>query len=642
MASSFSNVQVYTAGRPADAARADLLQAIRRRLLGDGRFEEVPADANADVRIAVAPSGTRPWIAVYAEATESGEPEALARAAAEFSEDAGMPAVGILGDGDGLTLVLCASGRCADVYYSDTDAADDSADDGVPSALAGQPAEWSRLFTHVPGHEFARSVADAERLGESAVPRRLADLLKWDPALCTLGFDTLAGAKIEGLTRLAFRYCEKAAAVRPAALDVSLTPPARRPHAGGPFEASIHVTSLGGRSTGLDVAFWGPAIDSGLLRVDSVRLGAGGAAQTADVQPTNTDDSQRLLVAEFPDAAIPAEGRPGAGEAEEGIEIALRGLIQRAGREELLIGVAPRANPEGGQGASLVIDAGGAPAAKPMHASSDESCALSIEALQSPEVLFGFVVFGDDATGRSAALADGFRRWHGLLAGGAAATWRLGSARHDRRNKPRQFNCRPGGDPPAGLMEHFDSCCVLSIQKLGGEDGMDYADAGARESRKSDEPDEAPHAVFRVRLDGEGSPTHAAAEELLASVLDDLAGRCDVVQAFVGCWGVAPAIRGNLYEQACDVGSTVVASRQWARQHVRAVTPTMWLGPALLGQLPSQVGLERVADVHPIGRCKRLRLRRGATLGELENVLEALLPTPDQESRVQGSLSGGD
>src|SRR5687768_13393495 len=111
MGAFFTNVQVHTGGRDAEAVRADLAAVVRRAVLAEGFAEVTDGSDESDRLVLVGPVGAGPWVAVFDEDTEDQDERALARLARTLSAAVGGFAVGVLvHDSDVLRLELHSAG----------------------------------------------------------------------------------------------------------------------------------------------------------------------------------------------------------------------------------------------------------------------------------------------------------------------------------------------------------------------------------------------------------------------------------------------------------------------------------------------------------------------------------------------------
>ncbi|MCL4266841.1 MAG: hypothetical protein KJ069_26915 [Anaerolineae bacterium] len=101
------------------------------------------------------------------------------------------------------------------------------------------------------------------------------------------------------------------------------------------------------------------------------------------------------------------------------------------------------------------------------------------------------------------------------------------------------------------------------------------------------------------------------------------------LQAIVGKWEwrMAPiSLDMTPYEEACNINGQCTTAHFWCQRFLRGVTSHLWLGPDLLEHLPDRERLDSVATITSYGEGIYVTLNERATLDELEEALDSLLP----------------
>lgn len=127
------------------------------------------------------------------------------------------------------------------------------------------------------------------------------------------------------------------------------------------------------------------------------------------------------------------------------------------------------------------------------------------------------------------------------------------------------------------------------------------------------------------------APTAQQDDELRTELIERIDGCCndaEVQQAYVVRTGATPSSWRSHYENVTGVWGQIVIAPFWASRWLRGVGDLLWLGAPLLQHLDT-TALAILGDVTWIGGSARLSLDPGASLDELEALLEPVLPSHD-------------
>jgi len=284
-----------------------------------------------------------------------------------------------------------------------------------------------------------------------------------------------------------------------------------------------------------------------------------------------------------------------------------------------------------------------------------------LEALQRPSRVFAVVAVDAEPSSLAPAVGDVFEDWFRLLAHGK--TRHLDLETQSGHRAPEVRSHIVSGDLLEGEAwrrerEAFSSLTamhgIVSRATSGGSaligdfvDGfMESFDPGRTGGFSAVFQPHLPPPITGDVLPIVGLWFDTLADEETNRELELAAGRLvdrlfqdnGGVQAAVGRWDWRP-VPGTMdrtpYETACGIHGQITTMRAWCRRWLRAVTPTMWLGPTLLVHL-ADAPLDEVVDVAPVGTGVRLTLHEGTTLRALEQALAPCLPT---EANWRGAVA---
>ena len=211
MGAFFTNVQVYTGGRPHAAIREGIIGAVRAQAAAAGQaedpsLEDVGDEDDGGRIVLIAPAGSEPWITVYDSATESQADEPLHDLGERLSRIGGAAVTVLVHDSDILQLRLYRGGAEADHYNSVPDYFEDVTDD-ERAAVAGQADRWAGLLAEGATPDALQAAWTTDVVFAEDLLRDVAALLGWDEERCSVGYRYLMEDEpdLDGFTRLAFR-----------------------------------------------------------------------------------------------------------------------------------------------------------------------------------------------------------------------------------------------------------------------------------------------------------------------------------------------------------------------------------------------------------------------------------------------------
>ncbi|MEI7836039.1 MAG: hypothetical protein WCK05_06465 [Planctomycetota bacterium] len=645
----FTNIQVHAGDRTPEALRSLLIEAIRRRWLDGGQLREAEQDEDADVAVAIGPAGAEPWVAVYDQATECQNGDILAEVAGELSAAAGATAVAIVGhDGDTLYLELFDKGEHRDsVLIAPEGAGDMTA--GQRRKMAGKPKVWAALFPDVSVRAL-QQVWKSDRFESAAAALEATGaMLKWNFPLVGVGYNHIDELDRTRLTFLRFRRIVAPAPVGPPVFQVGCSAPWVCLWVDEQFEFVISVINQGGPSCGLDVCLWGAALEKGLIKVDRAELrherpagaakAGGGNTQppiTRAFRPCRSTADEPMLLVSFDGVDFPGRRPPpvrGTPTPFGGnLRIKVYGSAEAVGGEELRYGVIPQAHREGSQGLAFPLRVNPRPI-MPLNAPDDPRYYPPATAMTIRKELFAYVVFDGEGQALAPCLVDAFRRWHDLASGGRRGTYRTfysgAQCVHDK-----SFPFKADQGPPEELTAILPSLASLITRLPDGRAQFHMSNPTLIATPALRRPEDISYACCFVNVEKATPEQAASARETLEAVVDEIAGATRILQGFAGCWEHAPGPTTQ-YEAACGMTNMdIVQKRSWSSRFLRAVTPTMWLGPTVLAHLPSRDALNAISDTHLTGSTLRLALRPDVPPRELEKALAPLLATQAEWSRA--------
>jgi len=654
MGSFFTSVQVHRGQLSKDAARLRLAEAITGWLAEQGY--RPAGDREAADREVVIPSGGD-WLSVYDSGTE-GQDDRLLAALAERASAALGDAVGVLvHDSDVLTLSLARDGATVDTY-SNAPGYFDAVPEAVSDALAGKPEQWSALVddTAPLTDLWRRGAGEAE-----GILWDMAPLIGWERDRVMVGFNYRD--EQDGDLRLSYRLSE-----RPYHETRSGGLP-RFNGGGHPIEQESSVgeeltlycsaQSAGGAGAGVAIVAWGPALDEGLITMDkaAIILMKGGQHQRveASFEASVTDgargEQSRVRVARFPDVAIPAGVpmdalmRAPAGAQKAAMEALFSAQISfhafgralKPGARALHLAVVPAANRDGSTRHTVGVKVR-AETRKPLRWSGRPESNDALRELSTPDTLFALVSLSNDVP--HALIAETLEAWHARIHELYEGSWHV--SKYLKNGQLKTGTIAPKAIPRwkswRGLLELARGEKGFSASRatgpwLDGEDPVFTNDGFSCTTAyewgyKGQRP--ARHLGLWVDLSARPPELGDALQPLLVALVDRLA-EAGARQALVGRWRWSPGgdVSSTPYERACGISGQIATTVAWSQRFLRGVTPTIWLGPELLGR----VAPSPHAEVTSLGRGARLDRAEGSTLDELEQALAPILPS-EADSRA--------
>lgn len=305
MGSFFTNVQV----KVRDGVDLKSVLAALSAWLGESQ-RWIPVGPDDVCHREVVVRGDDRWIAVYDQATESQDGDALVALGCALSAGGGA-AVGVLvHDSDILHLWRFEDGDTIDAFDSTPDYFEPASEEEAAS-VRGDVSKWRSLLA--PGHDeeqlraaFDVSLDEDQPFAEDVLAQ-VADVLEMDHDLVMLGHTYLDDAPPLPSHRLRFKRAAGAEQEVTRAINAApaLLPESSQTHwegaVGDSKPVDLSLQSVGGAGRGLSLAVWGPAIDQGLVRPRSAIAGDDEVAFTLRVHP----DAGTTWVAVLPSFAIP-------------------------------------------------------------------------------------------------------------------------------------------------------------------------------------------------------------------------------------------------------------------------------------------------------------------------------------------------
>ena len=645
MGSFFTNVQVRAGAESAEATRTAIVDALTARAATEG-FGPCDEGAEPDRTIYVGPAEA--WIAVYDEATESQNGEALDALAGALSGVTGGPAVGVLvHDSDELLLRLFVGGRLVDELVRGT-------------RSAGSIEAWAKLC---PGTEGALRAALGRRdLFKEQTLHDVAVALGMLPERACTGLDYLRreGPVPDGTIvlrlRLAKRPTHEQATSGPPRFTRAAFNPTMELSVGGPMHLGQSMRNEGGASRGLMVAVHGDAIEAGLVLPERVQIVVGmprqgGIVVERPLESRRLENGKPGYVAELHDLLIPP-GHAGGLEALAGVDprkwvefthasqvhANVHGKAAAAGKGQLLVSFVPLQASEAQLHHAIALSVLPAPRRPLRGAARDPSAYVALEV---PEVLVALAVSTLDRAQVAPIAAEIVERWSGSWPADAALSSAMFGAVEDRPTRPRTAKLKIAGlaksaawnklraafltDSRVSAMQVPDPSAMMRGEPVMRGDGFEFGGALAGPQRPADP--ELP--VLQLSVDLRGRDDVADILERSRALVDEfvLRGRC--VQAVMARWkgdGTGHcSVDSTPYERACGSPGMCALQRSWATRFLRAVSgDAVWLGPGLLARV-DRAALDGVATCTSVGDALRIVLREGATLDALEAVLAPVL-----------------
>lgn len=643
MGTFLTNVQVYMGEQDRESGRVSLIEAIQKQCTADGNLVLASSDEPADCSIVIGPASDAPWIAVYDQATESQDISLLENLVRGLSAPMVRPAVGVLlHDSDVLVLVLADGGRIHDRFVSDPDYWGRVRSRKAREKLAGQPDRWVKAFPWLSDQDLREAWNCRDSVfAAQAVLDRIGTLLHWTAEHACIGYNTLHD--LAGATRLRFRTGPNSPmANRPPAL-AWLGWPEVIAWAGETGHFTIRAENTGKRSYGLSVVMWGPAIEDGVLSIQSVEMDdaplwsdRASVKIQAELREERKEDGTRELDAvarDFPIRPVSQARLAGKMGWYDDFAAVIRFHADMPGKSTLNVVLLPHQDVDGQAGYILPVTIK-PPPPLPLRATADPERYYSADCMQKPEVLFALVILDEAREEVLPTILDVFHHWHGIVCRGQKGAYHViarpltGPGIAEGR-----YAFRAGGKVPQKLLALLSASRQFIVSLLPLESGLAF-DLAPGETDGT-----VPHLTLSAKLEGLQPEVIESMKECLSSLVDMLMRKGMVLQAVMGKWQSAPSPNeSTLYESASGMSRipTCRTTRRWCEQFLRAVTEAVWLGPLLAARVTRKL-LSDVAAVEQIGTGMRATLSPGHTVQEMERALETVLPAPDDESNWQST-----
>ncbi len=633
------NVHVFVEGDFPGGVRNRVAETAKDFLRSQG-YEEVASASEADRTLTLGPAEGRRWISVFD--TETGAGSDLAKA---LSKEGGKAAVSMMVfDSDDIFLKLAEGGKIAAV---------------LERSEGKTRREGLQRWAPYAELDALRNAFAAEPLFAEEQLARLAEALGIESELCLTPSGEAEGEKFR---HLYFRHKTSSRSTANEAAGPPVFQIAQ--HHNRPFELGVgerlwgslgaYAANTGGPGTGVRIKLGGPAIEEGLIRVDSVLVFQPARPERMELA---LDQDYAISVpglhldggVEVPESGNllqrvlqPRNKKKVTGQRANIVTVNLSGTATAVGSGILRLTFEPLENVRAGaatQSFQIVVR----PAVRvPLKADATvPGTQLYMRLMAEPSHVTAIAALAPSPSARAAALgaieewaeflpALRPETWHVLQTGSNAFAltkeYRSGSNNllTDKLWKKVRSKFEQGGDC-SGHMGEEASEGGESLAGCAGW-GFDSSSASASILPVRFAPQLSFWLDTRVFRDEETKE----AETILAAIFDKLLREGHLLQAFQTRWkcGDLSSVSMTLYEVACGVQGQCTTSEFWCKRYLRGVGQKVWLGADLAGHLPA--GSLGAFTPLPLGEGVRLTDVPNQNLDGLEAMLAPILAGKEQ------------
>lgn len=643
MGAFFTNVMV----RVGDRSVEPLLEALREAAAAEG-LDELEDGDGADRGVVVTPADAGGWVAIYDQATEGQDVDALEAVAALASRALGAPAVtALVHDSDVLDLRLFEAGERVDRYDSFPGYFGGKVTKKQRADASGHPERWRGVLIAGATTEALRKAWTAEDHFAERTLRKTCALIGCDPSRASVGYRyALEMGLPEGSVELQFRARERPAYEQPLEgppkLEAQSYAGKVRTAVGDQLHVGVTARNVGGASQGLRVVAWGNAIDEGLVSIERFELLVGDVMAGVE-HVMLTPERGEVTSATIDDQPIPA------GVAETGyvpgmdplamlaafrsanVHVNVVGAIVAPGEGTLNVALVPLTNRDGAHVVEqqLSIDAAlPRPRRAAPHVVDSGHASHVLRPLTSTRhavLLVSFAVPRNEAAEAARRLIE---RTQAVLGKGGRAErtiYRSGDARPKTGGgaAKRALTGKALDKLVSSMIEELTVDVTVSAKK-GGSPAWGVSFGTTVIPMAEDE--RAPAMVLFA--DHETVAELDALTADWATCIDALATGGAIEQATfdrTGWTAFGGAVSETPYEQVCGIESYVTTLPEWTKRWLRMPGKRLWFGQALREHL-DEAALAPLGAITTLGKALRFDAARGVARSALEQALLGVLP----------------
>lgn len=655
MGTSLASVQVHIDNNASEETRLGIIDALRQYVL-QGSFTETIQDSDPDRSIFVGPiNANRPWLTLL---DTQGNLRELTKFLSEVIKSTTVFIS--LFDSDVIHLRCYRHGLIVDDYCNDPEMYDSYTSDPnwlsdwnelnhdqLKALQKGDISKWQDLFVE------GANVAELHNIWNSDPV--FADDILW-ATVKALGMneqEIWSEGQDETFTRLTFRLKEpRQYEIKGAGLprlDLHSYGILTDIYHGDDIDISIAIRNDGGMSTGLNVVAWGSALDRRLISLAQVKLHIGTDAENMVEgnfifqrgNPANHD--LPLYAASLADFEIPAgisgglnsQNQPGidwwkAFNAlnQTLVHVRALGKVEAEGQGDLFMAFVPHQNRRDGHVVyRALLSAHPAPRHPLRYQDAGQPVpTILLDNLQKPVHFFVLISLNAEREQSANIVGEIIEDWIKEKTKKSKDSFVTHlRKRVDLLPDEKKFSVRQilNGAQWKTIRRALETCVSFSIAHNSMTVIYDVDPLFFQSSNEL----LTPQLAFFLPLENLPMEEPTRWEEWSTKTVNHLMERKLITQAFMGRWNwQGQQINMTPYETVTGIGGQCTTAQFWCKRFLRGVTKQMWLGPDLITHLGGIDHLVSIAEIKKLSDGVCIHLDKKATLDDLENALEPLLP----------------